>query len=154
MGLEEDIKQNKKFDSEYEKLVVNIIYSNSWLADHQAQVFKPFGITGPQFNVLRILKGQYPKPCTVNLVIDRMLERMSNASRIIDRLERKGLVERKVCKSDRRAKDVLITQKGLDVLEEVNVATKGWMKKFKSISEERVNEANEVLDELRALLKN
>ena len=131
------------------KDTVHIIYTNGWLAEQQANVFKPFDLTGPQFNVLRILKGQYPKPCTVNLIIDRMLERMSNASRIIDRLERKGWVERKICKSDRRAKDVIITPKGLDLLEEVNSVSKQWMKRFKGISEERVKGANDVLDLLR-----
>ena len=149
MSLEEEIKQQKQFENEYEKLVVNIIYTNCWLTDQQAKVFKPFDLTGPQFNVLRILRGQYPKPCTVNLIIERMLDRMSNASRIVDRLEKKGLVERTVCPSDKRAKDVLITKKGLDVLKEVSLAFQSWTKKFGSISKERVVLTNELLDDFR-----
>ena len=150
MGLEEDIKQGKRFDNEYEKLVVNLIYTNSWLSEQQQGTFKPFGITSPQYNVLRILRGQYPEPCTVNTIIDRMLDRMSNASRIVDRLEAKGLVERKVCKTDRRAKDVVITQSGLDLLEEVNEATALWMKRFRGISSEDVEATNKLLDDFRA----
>lgn len=151
MGLEEEIKQGKRFENEYEKLVVNLIYTNSWLSEQQQNTFKPFGITSPQYNVLRILRGQYPEPCTVNTIIDRMLDRMSNASRIVDRLEAKAMVERKVCKTDRRAKDVVITKKGLDVLDEVTEATNAWMKRFKSITEEEVASTNNLLDALRAL---
>lgn len=149
MRLEEEIKQGKSFENEYEKLVVNLIYTNSWLSEQQQKAFKPFGITSPQYNVLRILRGQYPEPCTVNTIIDRMLDRMSNASRIVDRLETKGLVERKVCKTDRRAKDVVITQRGLDLLQEVTDATAQWMKKFQSISPESVEATNNLLDDFR-----
>ena len=150
MGLEEDIKQHKKFESEYERLIVNIIYTNSWLTEQQNKIFKPFGITAPQYNVLRILRGQYPKPCTINLIIDRMLDRMSNASRIVDRLERKELVERTICKTDRRAKDVLITKKGLNLIEKVIVASRLRFDESNNISENRAKEANKILDDFRS----
>ena len=149
MGLEEEIKQGKSFENEYEKLVVNLIYTNSWLSEQQQNTFRPFGITSPQYNVLRILRGQYPEPCTVNTIIDRMLDRMSNASRIVDRLEAKGLVERKVCKTDRRAKDVVITKQGLDLLDDVNTATAQWMKKFQGISIADIAAANDTIDAFR-----
>ncbi|GAB5523794.1 MAG: MarR family transcriptional regulator [Roseivirga sp.] len=151
MGLEQEIKQGKQFDSEYEKLIVNLIYTNSWLSEQQLKTFKPFGITAPQYNVLRILRGQYPEPCTVNTIIDRMLDRMSNASRIVDRLESKGLVERKVCKTDRRAKDVVITERGLTLLDKVDEASMNWIKRFRAITAERVEAANQLLDDLRAI---
>ena len=149
MGLEEEIKQRKRFENEYEKLIVNVIYTNSWLSERQHAIFKPFGITAPQYNVLRILRGQHPGPCTINTIIERMLDRMSNASRIVDRLATKELVERKVCKTDRRAKDVLITQKGLDILEEVEKAFGFWMQHFETIPKEKVEAANDLLDEFR-----
>lgn len=151
MGLEQEIKQGKRFDSEYEKLIVNLIYTNSWLSEQQLKIFKPFGITAPQYNVLRILRGQYPEPCTVNTIIDRMLDRMSNASRIVDRLESKGLVERKVCKTDRRAKDVVITDNGLALLDRVDQASADWINRFRRITADRVEAANDLLDELRAI---
>lgn len=149
MRIEEEIKQGRQFESQYEKLVVNLMYTSSWVIDEQMKVFKPYGLTSPQYNVLRILRGQYPEVCTVNMIIDRMIDRMSNASRIVDRLELKNLVERTVCKTDRRAKDVLITEKGLALLEEVDVALENWLKKLQHISEEDVNDMNTCLDRLR-----
>lgn len=149
MGILEDIKQKKGFKSPYEKLMVNIIYTNSWLHDQQNQLFKTHGITTPQYNVLRILRGQYPEPCTVNTIIERMLDRMSNASRIVDRLEVKKLVARTVCKSDRRAKDVVITEKGLQLLEVVDGEMAMWLNNFDSISIDHVELANETLDAMR-----
>lgn len=149
MGIEEDIKQGKKFDNVYEKLVVNIMFTNGWIVDEQTKIFKPYGITTPQYNVLRILRGQYPDACTVNMIIDRMLDRMSNASRIVDRLENKGLVERTVCKTDRRAKDVLITEKGLAVLNEVDNALQLWMKRLEVLTSSEAHQMNDCLDKLR-----
>ncbi|HEY9117247.1 MAG TPA: MarR family transcriptional regulator, partial [Roseivirga sp.] len=137
------------FRSPYEKLVVNILYTNSWLLDQQNRLFKNYGITSPQYNVLRILRGQYPDPCTVNTIIDRMLDRMSNASRIVDRLEAKELVERTVCESDRRAKDVLITDKGLSLLEEVDQELDNWTKRLKAVGQEDVEKASDILDAMR-----
>lgn len=149
MGIEEDIKQSKKFENVYEKLVVNVMFTNGWVIDQQSRLFKPYDLTNPQYNVLRILRGQHPEACTVNTIIDRMLDRMSNASRIVDRLETKGLVERTTCKTDRRAKDVLITQKGLATLLEVDNALNLWMKRLESLSEEEAEQMNICLDKLR-----
>ena len=151
MGLAEDIKQRGKFTDEYEKLMVNLIYTNSWLAEKQLRIFKPFGITAHQYNVLRILKGQHPKPHTINAIIERMLDRMSNASRIVSRLEAKGLVIREVCEDDHRAKDVLITDEGLLLLKKVDEVFGEWLKKFKVLPKDRLSDANKVLDELRSL---
>lgn len=149
MGLEEDIKQGKRFENAYEKLLVNVMYTNSWLVEQQAKIFKPYGLTVPQYNVLRILRGAYPDPCTINSLIERMLDRMSNASRIVDRLEAKYLVERKVCESDRRAKDVVITKKGLQTLEEVDERMHQWLDTFSDIQKSQVETASTVLDSLR-----
>ena len=79
-----------------------------------------------------------------------MLDRMSNASRIVDRLETKGLVERKVCKTDRRAKDVVITDSGLALLDRVDQASADWIDRFKRITADRIEATNTLLDELRA----
>ncbi len=151
MGIEEDIKQGKKFENVYEKLIVNIMFTNGWIVDEQSRIFKPYGITTPQYNVLRILRGQYPDACTVNTIIDRMIDRMSNASRIVDRLENKDLVERKVCETDRRAKDVVITEKGLSVLNEVDNALQLWMKKLELVTGQEADQLNELLDKMRSI---
>jgi len=148
MGIAEDIKQ-KKFKSELDKAIVNILFTNSWLHEKQLQLFHPHGLTIPQYNVLRILRGQYPKSSTVNLIIERMLDRMSNASRIVDKLEQKGMVMREQSKKDRRAVDVLITQKSLTILEKLDIEMERWEKTLTGITEKEAKQLNELVDKLR-----
>ncbi len=148
MAIEDDIKQ-KKFKNEYSKVIVNLLFTTSWVQEQHALLFKPFGITAPQYNVLRILRGQNNKPATINLIIDRMIDRMSNASRIVDRLEYKGLVERKTCPKDRRAVDVLITPKGMDYLAELDIALAEFEKKLAAMPENEVSQLNDLMDKLR-----
>ena len=120
MGIGADIKQ-KKFKSEFNKVLINLMFTSNWLNEQESQLFKPHGLTLAQYNVLRILRGQHPNPATVNLLIERMLDRMSNASRIVDKLLAKGLVYRSQNEQDRRAVDVLISEKGLDLLSKIDV---------------------------------
>lgn len=148
MGIAEEIKQ-EKFSSEYAKAIVNIIYSNSWLQQQHLELFKKYGLTTPQFNILRILRGQHPKPSTVNLLIDRMLDKSSNASRIIDRLEQKGLVKRKQCQNDRRAVDVFISEEGLKVLSQLDTELESFENSLRNLSEEEAKTLNTLLDKLR-----
>ena len=108
MKLEDEIKQ-KKFNSEFQKLAVNIIYTHSWLTYSQSKIFEQHGITLTQYNILRILRGQHPNPASVNLLKERMLDKRSDASRMVERLRVKGLVKRKICPNDRRKAEVLIT---------------------------------------------
>lgn len=151
MSLEEDIKQGKSFDNVYEKLMVNVMYTNNWLMEQQTAIFKPFGLTVPQYNVLRILRGAHPQPCTINSLIERMLDRMSNASRIVDRLESKKLVERKVSKIDRRAKDVVITKQGLQLLAEVDTRMYDWIGQYSVLENEAFENASDTLDQMRTV---
>ena len=149
MGIAEDIKQ-EKFKSEYSKAIVNIIYTNSWLNQQHLQLFKDNGLTTPQFNILRILRGQHPKPATVNLLIDRMLDKSSNASRIVDRLEQKGLVIRKQCSNDRRAVDVLISEEGLDLLKKLDAKMEKWEENGNKLTEQEAATLNSLLDKIRS----
>ncbi len=149
MGIAEEIQQ-EKFKSEFSKAVVNILYTNSWINQQNAQLFKSNGLTTPQFNILRILRGQHPKPATVNLLIDRMLDKSSNASRIVDRLEEKGLVERKQCSKDRRAVDVLISTQGLDLLKKMDKEMDLWESANKKLTEKEAETLNSLLDKLRS----
>ncbi|MFA0964731.1 MarR family winged helix-turn-helix transcriptional regulator [Roseivirga sp. BDSF3-8] len=148
MAIEDDIHQ-KKFTSEYQKLVINILYTSSWLNERQAVVFKKFGLTAAQYNVLRILRGQHPKPSTINLIIERMLDRMSNASRIVDKLERKNLVVRKQCPSDRRAVDVHISDEGLELLAKIDPVMNNWNDELSVLTEKEAGTLNELLDKVR-----
>ncbi len=149
MKIEEAIKQ-KSFESEHLKLVINILYTGSWLSLKNTELLKPYNLTLPQYNVLRILRGQHPEPATVNLLIDRMLDKMSNASRIVDKLITKKLVSRKHSEEDRRCVDVIITEKGLKMLAEIDKAQAEWLGFLKHMSKSDAKTLNELLDKVRS----
>lgn len=149
MKIEDEIKQNKKFKSEYQKLVVNIAFTSSWLYRIHTQFLKSFGISPEQFNVLRILRGQYPN-CANNLLIsDRMIDKSSNCSRIVEKLKQKGFVDRKENKNDRRHVDISITKKGLDLLEAIDAKSSDMEIMKDTLSVKEAQEMNELLDKLR-----
>jgi DNA-binding MarR family transcriptional regulator len=148
MKIEEAIKQ-KKFKSEYQKLFINIIYTANWLNNESIKTLKPFGISPQQYNVLRILKGQHPNAISVNNIIDRMLDKNSNASRLVDKLKQKELVEREICPEDRRQVDIKITNKGLDLLESISKKMDDFINLKDAISVEEAAQINGFLDQLR-----
>ncbi len=149
MKLEEEIKQ-KKFKDEFQKLALNIMFTGNWLSNQSIKFFKPFGISPQQYNVLRILKGQYPNAISVNSITERMLDKNSNTSRLVDKLVAKNLVERTVCETDRRQVDVAITQKGIDLLIKMESVAEGMNIGFsKKITKEEAKLMNEILDKLR-----
>ncbi|BDS10249.1 MarR family winged helix-turn-helix transcriptional regulator [Aureispira anguillae] len=120
MKIEEEIKQTKPFPNPQTKAIVNLNFTASWLAGVYGQLLKPFGISIQQYNILRILKGMRPKPATVKVLIERMIDKNSNASRLVDKLLKKGLLERNACPEDRRRVDVMITEAGLDMIDEIS----------------------------------
>lgn len=148
MKLEDEIKQ-KKFRNEFHKLAVNIIYTHGWLINKQSSFLKKHGITEAQFNILRILRGQYPNPSSINLLKERMLDKMSDASRLVDRLLQKGLVDRKICPDDRRRVEVVITEKGLELLNEIDKYNDEMDKIFDNISHDEARTLNNLLDKMR-----
>jgi len=148
MKLELEIQQSK-FKNEYHKMLVNIIYTGHWIQNKVAARLKPFDITPQQFNILRILRGQHPKPARMHLLQERMLDNMSNASRLVERLKQKGLVDRKICKKDRRAVDVVITNAGLDLLDALDSTEKEWLSAFEIVNKDDVKKINQILDTLR-----
>lgn len=148
MRIEDEIKQ-QHFRNEYDKLVINMLYSGGWMDAILTRRLKPYRVSVQQYNILRILRGQHPNPATVNLLKERMLDKMSNASRLVEKLRIKGLVERHPCKNDRRAVDIIITQKGLDLLAEIDTLLDGWDETFKSLTPEEAGTLNFLLDKLR-----
>ena len=148
MKLEDEIVQ-KKFDSDYHKLAVNILYTSHWLTNLYSAALKPHNLTIQQFNILRILRGQYPKVVNLKLIKERMLDKMSDVSRLVERLREKGLVDRKTCPSDRRNIDICITEKGIDILSELNEDIKEINQLFSTLNEEEVETLNKLLDKLR-----
>ena len=150
MGISEDLKQSN-FQSESQKAIVNAIYTGNWIVQQQQELLKPFGLTVQQYNVLRILKGQQGNPMTVLAITERMLDKMSNASRLVDRLLEKKLVLRRECPKDRRAVDILILPAGLDLLKEVDQVQQDWGKHFDALGVKRLEEMNQLLDEFRTV---
>ncbi|WP_046242939.1 MarR family winged helix-turn-helix transcriptional regulator [Hymenobacter terrenus] len=148
MRIEDEIKQ-PIFRDEYQKAHINLIYTSGWLQLRQAAMFKPFGLTLPQFNILRILRGQHPLPATVALLIERMLDKTSNASRIVDRLEEKKLVTRTVCPANRRAVDIRITKAGLDLLDHIEESHILDSSGINQLSEAEIHQLNALLDKIR-----
>ncbi|MGD9900363.1 MAG: MarR family winged helix-turn-helix transcriptional regulator [Calditrichaceae bacterium] len=148
MELEKEIRQ-KTFKNDYQKLIVNILFTHGWLNSLLSKRLKSYGISPQQYNILRILRGQYPEPARVNLLKDRMLDKMSNTSRLVEKMRIKGLLERHICENDRRAVDVLITQNGLNVLKKIDELEKEWEKQFYTLSLNEVKELNNLLDILR-----
>ncbi len=145
----EDAIQQKEFKDPYNKLVVNLLYTQSYLVTSQNSLFKPHEISPEQYNVLRILRGQNGVPTTVSSIQDRMLNKMSNASRLVEKLKNKGLVKRDECPNDRRQVDVMITEKGLELLSVLQTQVEKGNKNFVRLSLEEVNQLNDLLDKMR-----
>jgi len=148
MKIEDEIKQ-KQFKSEGHKAIVNLIFTYNWLIKNQVEVLKPYGITLQQFNILRILRGQYPKPSTIKLMKERMLDRMSDCSRIVEKLRAKKLVERHLCEKDRRNVDVLITKKGLNLLKKLDKIFDKPDENLISLNDRELKTLNKLLDKSR-----
>jgi DNA-binding MarR family transcriptional regulator len=146
--IEEAIKQ-KSFKDPYNKLVVNLLYTNSYIVNSQQVLFKPHGMSPEQYNVLRILRGQNGVPTTVSSIQDRMLNKMSNASRLVEKLKLKGLLKREECPNDRRQVDILITESGLNLLNEVQLEVEMANKQFVNLDLAEVTLLNDLLDKMR-----
>lgn len=149
-SIEADIKQTTPFRSPYVRAIVNLMFTNNWVVDGQTRLLKPFGLTLQQYNVLRILRGQTPNPVKVSDITERMLDKMSNASRLVDKLVLKKLVLRTECPSDRRAVDVVITEAGLALLKKIDVELAEWDKQqHRKLTEEEASHLSHLLDRIR-----
>ena len=149
MKLEDEIKQTKPFKSELQKLILNITFTGSWLNGLSAEMLKPFDLSGPQYNVLRILKGKYPESYCNQEITARMIDKNSNATRIVDKLIVKGLAKRSENPSDRRAVEIVITEKGIELLKQIEMNGFSNYINLVKINEERAKIMNDWLDELR-----
>ena len=149
MNIEEEIKQQKKFTDEFEKAVVNLLYTSSWLYNLNAARLKEYGVTPEQFNVLRILRGSYPKPMMLSEISNRMLDKASNATRLVEKLRQKSLVKREICADNRRQVDISITEAGLGILTAIDNGCQEWMHSVKNLGNADARELNRILDKLR-----
>ena len=150
MKIEDEIQS--KFRNEKHKAMVNLQFTQLAISNKLGEVFKRSNISAQQYNVLRILRGQYPNSASIGLIKERMLDKNSDVSRIIDRLKRKKLLERKECKLDRRQKDVTISAEGLKLLETLDQDLSSIEKVIANVSEEDAVKLNSILDEIRQSL--
>jgi len=148
MKLEDEIKQ-EKFESPEQKLTVNLIFTYYWLIDQIKNQLHPYNVSMQQYNVMRILRGQGNNPATINLLKERMLDKSSDASRLVERLRIKGLVDRIVCPQDRRSVEIRISAKGLDLLKKIDEEQMRQANVSKHLTVEEVHRLNDLLDGLR-----
>jgi DNA-binding MarR family transcriptional regulator len=147
MKIEEEISQTK-FRNPLQKAIINVIFTSNWIQDRQQNFFKPYGITSQQFNILRILRGQYPNGISGASIKARMMDKNSDVSRLLDRLEAKELIEKKLSPLDKRATDVTISSKGLDVLNEIDKKQQEFDGVI-ALSEDEAEQLSDLLDKCR-----
>ena len=146
--LEDEIKQ-KSFPSPYHRMVVNIMFTGNWMQKELSAQLRPFGISLQQHNVLSILRGQHPEPSTLGLIQERMLDRMSNATRLVDKLMEKGLVDRCQCAENRRKVDIVITPAGLALLQQTEAITRQIPSRYGTLTVEEATLLGQLLDKIR-----
>lgn len=149
MKIEEAIQQ-KAFTNPYHKAQVNVLYTAAWINQQSTQALKPFNISIQQFNILRILRGMHPEPATVKLLTERMIDKMSNASRLVEKLKQKDLVRREGCPEDRRRVNISITREGLDLLEKASQALDEAVgRHMEHLSKREAESLSSMLDQIR-----
>ena len=147
MTLEKDLNQTK-FRNEHQKATVNIIFTNNWIMERINRIFDASGITSQQYNILRILRGA-GEPLSTSQIRQRMLDKMSDSSRIVDRLLLKGMVKKTECKSDKRLVDVIITPRGLKLLEKIDAHNARVDEIMMNLSQAEARNLNQLLDKIR-----
>ncbi|MBX7124978.1 MAG: MarR family transcriptional regulator [Cyclobacteriaceae bacterium] len=148
MSIGEDIQQ-ARFESEFHKAAVNILFTGGWLHHINAGHLKKHHITPEQYNVLRILKGSHPDAMRLLDITSRMIDKNSNCTRLVEKLRAKGLVSRELCENNRRQVDIGITAKGLNLLKKIEQEGPAWKTAMKTLNKKEAEELNRLLDKLR-----
>lgn len=148
MRIDDEIKA-KAFSSNIERALINILFTGSWINSIHADYLKPYDLSIQQYNILRIVKGQHPHPVSITNIKSRMIERMSNVSRLVEKLRKSGFLERQPCAEDRRRVEVSLTAEGLATLAEVNAQMPSFLAHFETISHEEARQLSDLLDKLR-----
>lgn len=149
MNIEELIKTNKTLP-ESRRLILNLTVTANHVNESLTETLKPFEVSLPQFNVLRILRGQKGKPANMCTIQERMVAKMSNTTRLVDKLINKDLVKRNVCEKNRRKVEILITERGLELLKEIDqVMDEAEQKITGALDQKELKIANELLNKLR-----
>lgn len=151
MLLEQRIQQSRPFRSEHERAAVNVLYTATWILEHMRDFLAGYGITQQQYNVLRILRGQYPESISTCDIRNRMIDRAPDASRIVDRMIAKNLVQKAPSVKDKRRIDVTITTNGLALLDAISVAMEGPDNLLRRLSTEECKHLNSLLDTMKSI---
>jgi len=145
--LEQELQTS--FKNDFLKTRLNIHFTHNFLGNITQDLFKKYGLSPTQFNVLRILRGQHPKMANIGLIKERLIDRSSDVSRIVDRLVAKDLIHRNECPNDRRQKDVMISDKGLDLLSKMDACEQQLDAKLQHLTPTELSQLNLILDKLR-----
>jgi DNA-binding MarR family transcriptional regulator len=149
MGLEKDINQTR-FRNDWQKAMINLTYTHSWMSEKFKIFLDQFDLTAQQFNILRILRGA-GQPLSTLQIRERMLDKMSDTSRIVDRLIIKGVVKKTTCTHDKRLVDVVITQAGLEVLKKIDGLSEEMDSFSKALTQQEAQQLNQLLDKMREI---
>ena len=149
MKIEEVVKSNVIMGLS-QKAVLNIIYTQNNINERLVEILKPYDLSNEQYNVLRILRGQKGNPANMCVIQERMIAKTSNTTRLVDKLLLKELVTRKVCKENRRKIEVLITEKGLAILNELDPKVADYEKSIvMNLTSSELEELNKLLEKIR-----
>ena len=149
MNLEEELRMNP-ITNPYHRASLNVIFSGAWLSERINHTLKPFGISEQQYNILRILRGQKGNPIHLQDISERMVHKMSNTTRLIEKMRLNGLVERVICEQNRRKVEITILPKGLDLVESAMKRMKDFEDQFHSrLSETEAQQLALLLDKMR-----
>jgi len=148
MGIEKDINQ-QQFKNAKQKAVINLLFSYGWVIERIKRFLAKEDITHQQYNILRILRGSYPEPLSTLQIRERMLDKMSDTSRIVDRLVTKQLVKKRICEQDKRLVDVTITEKGQKLLNELDAQDDHMQSIMANLTDKEAETLSTLLDKLR-----
>ena len=148
MSIDEEIKQSQ-FRNPHQKAAINLMYTANWLESRQKDFFKPFGITNQQFNILRILRGQFPQKISGAEIKSRMIDQNSDVSRLLDRLMVKKMITKCQSSDDKRAADVGITEKGLERLKRIDLEITRLDEILSKLTDEEATQLSNLLDRAR-----
>lgn len=147
MPIQKETKNSERVNI-FQEAMTNVFFAHNWCSEQLKHAITPYDITPQQFNVLRILRGQHPKPSTINLIKARMLDKMSDASRIVERLVQKGLLDKATNEYDKRAVDILISTKGLALLKKMDYEVDLSSILSPALTKQEAEQLNKLLDKI------
>ena len=147
MKIEEVISQ-RSFKSIQDKTLITLLFTASSIQNHLTLLFKEKGLTQQQFNVLRILRGSFPKPISTKCIRERMIDKMSDTPKIVERLEKKNLVIKNINADDKRLVDVLITDEGKKVLAYFDDKVDSFEYVFKNLKDDELSQLTDLLQKI------